>query len=186
MSIEDDALKLVAWFEDQPNLATDLPDRHIAVHLDWFVGGSKAPRNKHRHWRKDYGGPEPDVGRVRRTRRYVDRDKAGLFADYTFGPRTKGGGTTYQRLTRRSAFAEDGFEDELIEAAREAVQSDHMVEAERWRRIEGWEARLAEATAKGHIIHALVCQQAVSDYRSSGVLQVNTRQMMVDAGLMDF
>lgn len=185
MSIEDDALKLVAWFEDQPNLATDLKDADIAVRLGWFVGGGAAPRNKHRHWRKDYSGPEPDKARVRKTRSYVDRDTAGLFADYTFGPRTKGGGVNYQRLTRRSEFAEGGFEDELMEAAREAVQSDHMVAAERWRRIEGWEARLAEATAKGQIIHALVCQQAVSDYRSGGVLQATTKQMMADAGLMD-
>jgi hypothetical protein len=185
VSIEDDALKLVAWFEDQPNLATDLSDRYIAVQLDWFVGGTAAPRNKHRHWRKDYGGPDPDLARVRRARRYVDRDKEGLFADYTFGPRTKGGGVNYQRLTRRSDFAEGGFEDELIEAAREAVQSDAMVEAERWRRIEGWQARLAEATAKGQIIHALCCQQAVNDYKGTGVLQANTKQMLVDAGLMD-
>lgn len=185
MSIEDDALKLVAWFEDQPNLSTTLKDADIAVQLNWFAGGAAAPRNKHQHWRKGYAGPDPDKARVRRTRSYVDRDTKGLFADYTFGPRKKGGGVNYQRLTRRSEFAEGGFEAELSEAAREALQSDGMVEAERWRRIEGWQARLAEATAKGHIIHALVCQQAVSDYRTTGVLQANTKQMLVDAGLMD-
>ncbi len=185
MSVEDDALKLVAWFEDQPDLATELKDADIAVRLNWFVGGGRAPRNKHRHWRKDYGGPDPDVGRVRKTRRYVDRDTEGLFADYTFGPRTKGGGVNYQRMTRRSAFADGGFERELAEAAREAIQADQMEGAVRWRRIEDFSGMLAEATAKGDLIRALVCQQCISDLQTVGQLQATTLQMMAEAGVMD-
>ena len=180
----DDAIALVAWFESLPDRATELKDDAIAERLRWFVGGGQGPKNSREFRKRSYNGPKPDVGRVRRTRRFVDRDDSPLFADYWFGLRKIGGGVSFCRLSRRGE-PDDGTDRDMAEVAYVTQQQDDKRNSEVARLVGKWGELKEENLRAGAADKAIACSHAESDLLNFGRFTDRTRLMLVDLGLIE-
>lgn len=186
-SVGMDAVEIVYWYETQPEGATFKTDGEIAVSLGWFKGGRQLQPVTEWHERKRQG-PDGDIARVRKARRYVDRNNSAgqVFYGYSFGTYPNGRGSYIKMImSPRIDPASDQFNLAAGTQIFRIVQMANQGAAERARQIGQLEAleeryRLASMDAQRIHIHDMAIE-----LRDKHRLDMATLQKAYQLGILD-
>lgn len=177
MSSIEDAVALVVWYEQLPQHGTYKQDAEIAATLGWFKGG----------WQNRVGG-EGDAGRVRKTRRYVDKhgvEARSPLNGYRFGTRRNGSGRGYSHLiTPREASATEALDRAAREQVVRDIQSFNQHSAEVDRAAKHYLGLKDKYFAAGQIEHVLCCHDLARDLETLGYLRMATIESAMTLGIL--
>lgn len=168
----EDALELVIWFETQTDCSTYKVDGEVGAAIGWTV--RSMPLGVPRRDRGNFG----DAARVRRTKRYIDRQgRAGdpMFAGYSFGTKRNGSGLRYTMLNTPKT---KHHGDALNEAASEQIGRAVQQAAQRSMEIDRIVYRLQEmknSYADAHQMDRAFCvHDAITDLQNFGSVRLET------------
>ena len=167
--MEKDGFELTNWYERLPDMATWYRDERIAAELGWYKGGEKHPKLDFNKLQK-----LGDAARVRRTRRYVDRDE-GFFKGYHFGTRENGSGRSQSNLNTPHTSKGDTALDVAVAAQiRRAIQAadQHGIELER--AVGKLYASRDEYVTAGAAAKAFWCQDAIREIETTRMISKGT------------
>lgn len=168
------ASTLYLWYREQPEHSTAMRDHEIALRLHAIAPG------------EGWAGPHAPSGSaalVRSTRRWIDRQAAGDYADVTFGTKRAGRGRAYSNMY-------DGREAQEL-AATVGTQSqieatEHYTRAEAERRARECMKYRAEARHWFDLrdfAKAMACEACAEDVQTYGYLTPRTIAKLHAAGL---
>lgn len=167
------ATSLIDWYRGQPNRATKRPDTEIAMTLHGL------------HPEQGWAGPHATQGNaslVRAVRRWVDRQRDGVFADLVFGTRPGGSGRYYSHLRDRGTQTMSA----AIGTVSQAMATEQATRADMERRAREamkWEAQANDWAGLNEFRKAFVCHDAANDVERYGLLQPSTRTALAIVGL---
>lgn len=187
MGILSDAVDLVCWYEDQPDLGTYKSDGDIAIALGWFLGGHRPANMASARARAKGGwGPPGDAARVRRARHYVDRNNEHQpFVGYSFGTKRNGAGRKFSLLrTPTSTHAEEAVDEAVSEQMGRAVQLAKQAASERQRMVGRLQLLEEEYVQSSRIDAAFAIHDAVRDLQTNGEITGPTLLKAARLGLL--
>lgn len=187
MGILDDAIELVCWFESLPDCGTWDSDEKIAAKLRWFAGGHRSvhmPSAKARL--KGGSGPDGDVARVRRARRYVDMNNEHQpFLGYSFGTKRNGAGRKFMMLiTPNGANAPSAVDEAASEQMGRAVQQTNQAASERARMIHKLNEHEQAYIKANELAKAFLMHDAAKELQTFGQLSMTTLQTARQLGVL--
>lgn len=186
MTLLNDAVELVCWYEAQPDCGTYAKDEAIATHLGWLLGGWSQPKDNGKALRRGGDTSRGDAARVRRARRFVDKNNGQQpFIGYAFGTKRNGGGMRFSMLvTPRMASAVQAHDESVSEALGRSVQQANQAASERARNI----AKLGEQEqayiAAGEYEKALVVHDCVKELQTFGNITMATLSAAREHGIL--
>ncbi len=179
MSVLEDSLDLVVWFETQPDCGTYKKDGEIAVALNWTV--RSMPVDTPRRNRDSFG----DGARVRRARRYVDRGSDQMFSGYAFGTKRNGAGPRFIMLyTPQKGNAPEAIQESTSEQMGRAVQATQQHHAEIDRMIRKLEEDEQHYVELHQMDRAFCVHDAISELRTFGHLTMGTLRNARKLGIL--
>jgi hypothetical protein len=187
MSLLDDAVELVCWFESLPDCGTYHSDERIAARLGWFNGGaSLGPITSAR--RRVGGGslPSGDAARVRRARRYVDQNNGQQpFLGYSFGTKRNGSGVKFMMLiTPKMRNSGEAADEAASEQMGRAVQQASQATSERARMIHKLNEQESAYIKDSKFDRALVLHDAAKELQTTGQITMSTLRAARELGIL--
>ena len=153
------------------------------MELGWWRGGKDAPNLKTNNPSQSALRKEADQGRVRRTRRHVDRE-VRLFKGYHFGVKRNGNGPRWSHLnTPVTSGADDATDAAAAEQFARLRQAEQQHGVERERTVGKLESLQESYTKAGKIEHAMCVHDAVRDVLNNGRVHAATIEQALKLGI---